>query len=538
MKKRNLLIGALTITAAITCALGLAACNGDDGKDKDKDKDKDPTERITFSESTNPYSEKTWEDYGDTEQFDWTDMRASAPIYYQFEGSYSEAYQGDYSRTFLFMNCYENGLIHATYGSENYYGYWTNIDRRGNNNLVLHIVRYNNKEYNDGAYESVCDTYAHDYYEYASTIIWNQWGTRTVLIYGYHYTPVKSITVDTTEATTDYLEADSFNYTGIHVRLTRENGKTVVVDEQELPLNYSRVKFTGYDLNTTGEQTVTATFAESDKTATATFKINVYEATEISLNTDGVQKDYYIGDAYSNANLVVNAKRSDNKTVSVALNRCQFSGFESGTKGEQTITVTFLEKTATYKVNVAEPTFTGKITYNNQEVDATITINTLTDCTVQFSGKTVHSKYTRLSAGGKYFYTLTDLADTNPGIEAEDWAKVYKQYECNAATLKLSKAAVYSVTGEVMTSLGSGWLPNSTNRILIVDEANGEAMVSYSYSSFFGSTTETFVVKCSIAGNQLTVTELIEGPSSWFTGYDSLVKSYTLNGDFTADVNS
>lgn len=340
--KKHYMIAALALGVAAS-AFALAGCN-----------DKPPqevvpkiTEAVRYSESTNPYSELTWQEYKTID--DWTEKSKTAPIYYQFEGSYSEAYQGNYSRTFLYMNCYKDGSLHATYGTENYWGYWTNVDKRGKENLVLHIVRYNDKEYNDGMYDSVCEKTADDgYYEYASTIIWNQWGTRTVLINGLHYSPVTSLSVS--EGKTEYLLNDKFSSTGLSISVTRENGRSAKLDEQSLPQADSRVKFSEFDASTEGEKEITVTYINSE--VSSSYKVNVNGVSSISVDTADAVTSYHVGDKHSAAGLVVNAMCTNGKTVKADIGRCTFTGYdEKKAEGEYEVTVTY-DKTFTAKYPV------------------------------------------------------------------------------------------------------------------------------------------------------------------------------------------
>ena len=340
MKKRYLIFGVLLALSLSLFCLAFAGCD----EDKPKEKVPEITERVRYSDKTNPFAELTWQEYIDLFDTDeqtageyWQDKMANAAIYYQFEGSYSEAYQGNYSRTFLYMNCYEDGSLHATYGNENYYGYWTNVDKRNNMSLVLHIVRYNDKEYNNGIYESVCDSYVHNYYEYASTVIWNQWGTRTVLIYGSHYSPVKSLTVSGGQ--TKYMLGESFSTTGLAVTVTRENGKSIDIDEQSFPQKDCRVKFAGFDAKKKGKKTVTVSHVYSD--VTTSYDVEVVGIKSIAADAKDAKTKYHLGDAFETTGIVVTATREDGETAEIKPEKCKFEGYDASKEGKQTVTISY-----------------------------------------------------------------------------------------------------------------------------------------------------------------------------------------------------
>ncbi len=345
MKKRLLLLCCLMTVALAVCALFAVGCG------PTEEEVPEITETVRYSEKTNPYAELTWQEYKDID--DWGKKQKEAPIYYQFEGSYSEAYQGNYSRTFLYMNCYEDGSLHATFGNENYYGFWTNVDRRGRTNVVLHIVRYNDREYNGGVYESVCEAMTHEYYEYSSTIIWDSFGTRTVLISGGHYSPVKSLTVSGGQ--TKAMVGDDFSTDGLKVTVTREDGKSTDIDEQSFPQNDCRVKFSGYDSTTEGNHEITVTYINTD--VTATYNCEVFGLGGISVDASEAKTTYYIGDTLDTKGLAIKADRNDGEKVSLAAKRCKFEGFDTSKAAESlAVKIKFADFETTYNIKVVEPT--------------------------------------------------------------------------------------------------------------------------------------------------------------------------------------
>lgn len=335
MKKRFLLMGGLMVLGAAATAVAFAAC------ETTVPEEQVPviTETVRYTEKTNPYAEVPWQDFSTID--DWAQKQESAAIYYQFEGSYSEAYQGNYSRTFLYMNCYEDGSLHATYGNENYYGFWTNVDKRGNESLVLHILNYNGKEYNSGIYESVCEAKGEEYYEYASTVVWDPgWGTRTVMINGYHYSPVKSLKVTTSDQNTNFILNDSFSTKGLVVTVERENGKSTIIDEQSFGQSDCRVRFSGFDATEEGDKQITVKYVYTD--VETTYNVNVMGVSGIEVSTEEGKTVYHRGDALDKTGIKITATRKDGKKVDVDPDsaRCEFSGFDASVAADkQTITV-------------------------------------------------------------------------------------------------------------------------------------------------------------------------------------------------------
>lgn len=89
--------------------------------------------------------------------------------------------------------------------------------------------------------------------------------TRNINIYGQPYAPAKSLTIDASNLRTFYT-GDTFNPGELVVTATRANGA-------EESIWGGRLTFTGYDSDTTGTKTVTASFLG----ATATFEVQVEE---------------------------------------------------------------------------------------------------------------------------------------------------------------------------------------------------------------------------------------------------------------------
>ena len=89
--------------------------------------------------------------------------------------------------------------------------------------------------------------------------------TRNINIYGQPYAPAKSLTIDASNLHTFYT-GDTFNPAELVVTATRANGA-------EESIWGGRLTFTGYDSDTVGTKTVTASFLG----ATATFEVQVEE---------------------------------------------------------------------------------------------------------------------------------------------------------------------------------------------------------------------------------------------------------------------
>ena len=150
------------------------------------------------------------------------------------------------------------------------------FDENGEKNFVIHLlgnqdadgtVRPTDVEGGADADVFVFDT-DHGAYSMEASLSYGVMGgafTRNINIYGQPYAPAKSLTIDASNLRTFYT-GDTFNPAELVVTATRANGA-------EESIWGGRLTFTGYDSDTTGTKTVTASFLG----ATATFEVQVEE---------------------------------------------------------------------------------------------------------------------------------------------------------------------------------------------------------------------------------------------------------------------
>jgi len=162
---------------------------------------------------------------------------------------------------------------------------------------------------------------------------------------------------------------DNFSNDGMVVTATYESGKTADVTAE--------ATFTGYDMGNAGEQTVTVSYTENEVTETATYGITVKAPatlTSITLSGD-YPTEFQQGDAFSSDGIVVTANYDDDTTSDVTA-EAEFSGYDMATIGEQTVTVTYQNKTASYGITVVEKKGTSDNPYTVAEARAAIDAGT------------------------------------------------------------------------------------------------------------------------------------------------------------------
>ena len=115
------------------------------------------------------------------------------------------------------------------------------------------------------------------------------------------------------------------------------------------PTNASTLYTSAIAVNeTTTVKAIAYVGEESSNVATATYTI---VAPLTSITVTGTAADLWKGDAFSHEGITVTANWGDNTQTDVT-NDATYSGYDMNTAGEQTVTVTYMEKTASYNVTV------------------------------------------------------------------------------------------------------------------------------------------------------------------------------------------
>lgn len=172
--------------------------------------------------------------------------------------------------------------------------------------------------------------------------------------------PLSSISLSGTYPTTFHV-GDAFSYDGIIVTATYEDESTKNVT--------ASATFSGYDMANAGDQTVTVSYTENEVVKTATYDITVNApATLTSIALSGTYPtEFQQGDEFSSEGIVVTANYDD-QTTQIVTGEAEFLGYNMATIGEQTVTVSYGGKTATYSINVAEKKGTEDNPYTVAEI--------------------------------------------------------------------------------------------------------------------------------------------------------------------------
>ena len=179
--------------------------------------------------------------------------------------------------------------------------------------------------------------------------------SKTVAFPIFVHNDLTSVTIDTLPATTTFTVGTGFSAKDIAVTAHYENGASTDVSDA--------VTFSGYDMNTTGEQTVTVGFTDNGITKTATYSITVTDRTLLRLVlTSAPTVSQYLGEALNITGLNISAIYSDSSRENVA-SQCVFTGYDMSVTGTQTVTAAYTygdtQKSVTFEVTVAVRNATG-----------------------------------------------------------------------------------------------------------------------------------------------------------------------------------
>ena len=232
----------------------------------------------------NEYVSKTLDDLVAIPQETWEAKEPNGEVAYFFEGQYTEGFSTIVDPACLDMYCYTDGSMWGSFSGpstsvggdsiSHVYGYWYNYDENGEKNFVIHLLGNQDADGTvrptdvDGGADAdvfIFDT-DHGAYSMEASLSYGVYGgafTRNINIYGQPYAPAKSLTIDASNLRTFYT-GDTFNPGELVVTATRANGA-------EESIWGGRLTFTGYDSDTAGTKTVTASFLG----ATATFEVQV-----------------------------------------------------------------------------------------------------------------------------------------------------------------------------------------------------------------------------------------------------------------------
>ena len=160
--------------------------------------------------------------------------------------------------------------------------------------------------------------------------------TRTVQVVDY----MTGIAV-TAPSKTEYKYNENLDLTGMKVQKVMASGNKVTLSSSEYSVS-------GYNKTKLGEQTITVTYSGK----TATFKVKVVDYMTGITITAPSKTEYKYNENIDLTGMIVQKVMASGSKVTLSSSEYSVSGYNKITLGEQTITVAYSGKTATFKVRV------------------------------------------------------------------------------------------------------------------------------------------------------------------------------------------
>lgn len=155
---------------------------------------------------------------------------------------------------------------------------------------------------------------------------------------------IASISVSKMPDKTTYYQKELFDETGLEISGTTSTGETVSVTDYEL---------SGFDSSSAGTKTITVTSGN----ASATFEVTVLteSLTGISITTMPSKTEYHINGEFEPSGILVSASASDGNTVTLNSDQLIYSGFDSSSPGNKTITASYNGMTSSFDITIMAP---------------------------------------------------------------------------------------------------------------------------------------------------------------------------------------
>lgn len=135
-----------------------------------------------------------------------------------------------------------------------------------------------------------------------------------------------------------YKKDETFDSSGMTVKATYSDGTSKEISDYTL---------SSPDMSSIGNKTVTIAYGDQ----TTSFDILVIDISKIEVATMPSKTEYPKGDAFNTTGLSILVKYTDGTSETITTG-FEVSGFDSGSVGEKTITVTYKTHTTTFKVTV------------------------------------------------------------------------------------------------------------------------------------------------------------------------------------------
>ncbi len=173
------------------------------------------------------------------------------------------------------------------------------------------------------------------------TVSYTEGGVTKTETYTITVNAVSLVSIEVSEPKTAYYVGDTFEKPT--VTATYSNGSTSDVTNE--------ATFSGYNLSTAGNQTVSVSYTNGT-TVNTSYSITVTALAVTSIDISGYKTTFKVGDTFS-FDGTVTANYNNGSSADVT-SSASYSGYNMSTAGNQTVTVSFGGKSATYQIVVSD----------------------------------------------------------------------------------------------------------------------------------------------------------------------------------------
>ena len=217
------------------------------------------------------------------------------------------------------------------------------------------------------------------------TVSYTEDGVTKTATYNITVTTASLTSIEVSGAKTSYYVGDIFVKPTVTAHYS--NGSSEDVSNS--------ASYSGYNLSNAGNQTVTVSYTFNGTTKTASYSITVTAVTLSSITVSGYTTAFNVGDTFTFGGTVT--AHYNNGTTADVTASATFSGYNMSQAGGQTVTVSYGGKTATYSINVTNPsaaltatfvvsTYASANSWSNSTAYLSATVNDYLSLTVEGTG--------------------------------------------------------------------------------------------------------------------------------------------------------
>ena len=332
---------------------------------------------------------------------------------------------------------------------------------------------------------------------------------------------VDSIKVAVKPTKLEYVKGEKLDLSGGKITITNNDGTTSTKN-----LTDDTIKVTGYDKSKLGEQTVTITYGKK----TTSLKVTVIkkEIESIAIKTKPKKITYFVGESLDLTNGVITVHYNDNSTKDISMKNTSVTatGFNANASGEQTITVNYSNKTATFKVQV------------NEIAISTLTIKTMPSKVVYQTGENLNLQDGVLLK--KYNNgTYKEVSMTDPSVTISGYNKneagtqtIQLETEGKRVSLEIVVNEKEPSTERVLNSISISKTPNKTDYLVgePLDLTNGKIKLKYYETEGINIITTYDIINMTHSGVTITgFSSEEEGEKTLTVTYEGKTTTFNIN---------